>query len=56
MINRAIPLITELAEWAVAEADELCESEEVQHLGRASPGLDMASAAHERAPARLFMS
>jgi urease accessory protein len=25
-------------------------------LGRASPGSDLASAAHETAPARLFMS
>ena len=56
MINRTVPLITELAEQAVADARELCESGEVQRLGRASPGLDMASAAHERAPARLFMS
>lgn len=56
MINRVMPLIEDRAEWAVAEARELCATGDVQHLGRASPGLDMASAAHERAPARLFMS
>lgn len=50
------PVIAELASGCVATAAELSASGQWSLLGRASPGSDLASAAHETAPARLFMS
>lgn len=55
-ITAAHPVIAELSRQCVDMADDLMESANWQLLGRASPGSDLASAAHETAPARLFMS
>ncbi|WP_312809452.1 urease accessory protein UreF [Corynebacterium variabile] len=56
IITAAHPVIAELAEECVAVASDLLQSGQWRLLGRASPGSDLASAAHETAPARLFMS
>lgn len=56
MIVGVGPLIEQLTETAVEEACRIFSSGDVTDIGRASPGMDLASAAHERAPARLFMS
>ncbi|MGO1949704.1 MAG: urease accessory protein UreF [Mycobacteriaceae bacterium] len=55
-ITAAHPVIAELGERCVLTASDLLESREWRLLGRASPGSDLASAQHETAPARLFMS
>jgi urease accessory protein len=55
-VTAAHPVIAELAEECVRVAGDLRASGEWRLLGRASPGSDLASAAHETAPARLFMS
>lgn len=55
-ITAAHGLIAELSAQCVRTARELLESGDWRLLGRASPGSDLASAAHETAPARLFMS
>lgn len=56
MVANAMPLIEQLVDEAVAEAQAIADSRDVSQLGRASPGLDLASAQHQFAPARLFMS
>lgn len=60
MVEQVEPLIHEFAEQAATEAAELINDHKqglgFRALGRASPGLDLASAQHEHAPARLFMS
>jgi urease accessory protein len=56
MITAAHPVIAELADECAGVARELRASGGWRLLGRASPGSDLASAAHETAPARLFMS
>lgn len=56
MIAHVTALIAELSRAALRDAHELLDTGDFTLLGRASPGLDLASAAHERAPARLFMS
>lgn len=56
IITAAHPVIAELAEECVAVASDLLQSGQWRLLGRASPGSDLASASHETAPARLFMS
>lgn len=56
IVSAALTTIAESAEEAVASARELVDSGCWDHLGRASPGLDLASAYHETAPARLFLS
>ncbi len=56
MITAAHPVIAELAGECAGVARGLRASGEWRLLGRASPGSDLASAAHETAPARLFMS
>lgn len=56
MITRAHPVITELSQQCVDTANEMIEAGDWSLLGRAGPGSDLASAAHETAPARLFMS
>lgn len=59
-ITAAHPVIDELAGQTVRTATALLgsggEHPDWRLLGRASPGSDLASAAHESAPARLFMS
>lgn len=61
MVAKAIPLIEELATEATDTAQEILgdgalEGIDLTQIGRASPGLDLASAEHQFAPARLFMS
>lgn len=62
MVARAIPLIAELAAQCAEHAGELLDAADpgdprsFATLGRSSPGLDIASAQHQIAPARLFMS
>lgn len=56
IITAAHPVIAELVEECVDTAGQLRASGQWHLLGRASPGSDLASAAHETAPARLFMS
>ena len=62
MVARAIPLIAELAAQCAEHARELVDAADpgdprsFATLGRSSPGLDIASAQHQIAPARLFMS
>lgn len=67
VITAAHPVIAELAAQCVTVASDLlaaaaadpagpADSGIWRLLGRASPGSDLASAAHETAPARLFMS
>ncbi|WP_312976823.1 urease accessory UreF family protein [Corynebacterium sp.] len=55
-ITAAHPVIAEVADRAVRTAAELLANGDWSMVGRASPGSDLASAAHETAPARLFMS
>lgn len=55
-ITAAQPVIAELSAHCVHTATELLAGGDWRLLGRASPGSDLASAAHESAPARLFMS
>ncbi|WP_420098708.1 urease accessory protein UreF [Corynebacterium sp.] len=55
-ITASHPVIAELTDRAVRTATDLLAGGEWSLLGRASPGSDLASAAHETAPARLFMS
>ncbi len=55
-ITAAHPVIAELSEQCVLTADQLLNTGKWRLLGRASPGSDLASAQHETAPARLFMS
>ncbi|MCJ7858820.1 urease accessory protein UreF [Corynebacterium kalidii] len=50
------PVIAEVTDRAVRTARDLLADGDWSLLGRASPGSDLASAAHETAPARLFMS
>jgi urease accessory protein len=56
IITAAHPVIADLVEECVDTARQLRASGQWRLLGRASPGSDLASAAHETAPARLFMS
>lgn len=56
MVDTSQPVIEELAQRAVEQAREFVASGDVTQLGRASPGLDIASAEHHFAAARLFMS
>lgn len=61
MIAASIPLIEELAKEATDTARELIGDGtaltiDLTQIGRASPGLDLASAEHHFAPARLFIS
>lgn len=56
MVAKTVPLIDELAEDAVDAAHDILDSGDLTQIGRASPGLDLASAEHQFAPARLFMS
>lgn len=56
IITAAHRHIAELSEHCMVVAEELVSSGQWQLLGRASPGSDLASAAHETASARLFMS
>ncbi|HIW96408.1 MAG TPA: urease accessory protein UreF [Candidatus Corynebacterium gallistercoris] len=62
MVARATPLIKKLAAQCAEYAGELLSSADLGNprsfatLGRSSPGLDIASAQHQTAPARLFMS
>ncbi|WP_297003853.1 urease accessory protein UreF [uncultured Corynebacterium sp.] len=67
VITAAHPVVAELAVQCTAVASDLLASSRGSAgapadptvwrlLGRASPGSDLASAAHETAPARLFMS
>lgn len=55
-VTASHPVIVEVAGQAVRTAAELLTNSDWSLLGRASPGSDLASAAHETAPARLFMS
>ncbi len=55
-ITAAHPVIAELSEDCVRTAEHLLDTRQWRLLGRASPGSDLASAQHETAPARLFMS
>ncbi|MGO1991369.1 MAG: urease accessory protein UreF [Corynebacterium sp.] len=55
-ITAAHPVIAELSARCADTAAGLLVSGDWRLLGRASPGSDLASAAHESAPARLFMS
>lgn len=55
-VTAAHPVIAELAGQCAAVARDLLATRQWRLLGRASPGSDLASAAHETAPARLFMS
>lgn len=61
VITAAHPVIADLAQECVHVASDLLNPRSPRYgqwrlLGRASPGSDLASAAHETAPARLFMS
>ncbi|RAV32020.1 urease accessory protein UreF [Corynebacterium heidelbergense] len=64
IVAAAMELVEDLAGCCVSDALELLEPAQGQRagpqqwamIGRASPGADMASAVHEVAPARLFMS
>lgn len=62
MVAAAVPLINELSHDSVRRAHKLVENTAqpgscpFATLGRSSPGLDLASAQHSIAPARLFMS
>ena len=55
-VAAAQPVIVEVAGRSVRSAHALLADGDWSLLGRASPGSDLASAAHETAPARLFMS
>jgi urease accessory protein len=55
-ITAAHPVVAEVTDRAVRTARDLLADGDWSLLGRASPGSDLASAAHETAPARLFMS
>ncbi|WP_231699647.1 MULTISPECIES: urease accessory protein UreF [Corynebacterium] len=56
MVERARPLMKELAEECVEKALWMVECQDMRHIGSSSPALDLASAAHQYAPARLFMN
>ena len=56
MIAETIPIIEQLAGDSTEIAKEILHTGDLTLLGRASPGLDLASAQHQFAPARLFMS
>ncbi|MBC2682353.1 urease accessory protein UreF [Corynebacterium anserum] len=56
MVARTVPLIDELVKDAVEAARDILDTGDLSQVGRASPGLDLASAEHQFAPARLFMS
>ena len=56
MVARSLPVISEVAAASVRAAEAALADGSFRLIGRASPGSDLASAAHETAPARLFMS
>jgi len=56
IITAVHSIIAELAPHCDAAAVALLRTRQWRLLGRAGPGADLASAAHETAPARLFMN
>lgn len=56
IVATTVPLIDELAKEAVDTARDILDTGDLTQIGRASPGLDLASAEHQFAAARLFMS
>lgn len=56
MVARSIPIIEQLTEECLTTARDILNTGEFTQIGRSSPRLDLASAQHQYAPARLFMS